>query len=122
MSDVISPMATNVMTRRDVGDQQPVDRGPPAARNLEQQEQATEGQVVASSDDVQSAVASLQQVIETTSQRRLQFDVHEDTESLFVQVSDRATGEVIRTIPSQEVLELHGRISDAVGALFNSEA
>ena len=122
MSDVISPMAANTVTRRDLGETQAHDRPTQVDQVMRQTEQAAEGTAVASPENLEAAVASLQQVIESASQRRLQFDVHDETDDLFVQVTDRATGVVIRTIPSVEVLDLHARLADAVGALLDTEA
>ena len=122
MSDVISPMALSTVSRRDVGETATHDRPAKADRVVHEAEDLRSGNAVATAEDLQAAVASLQQVVETGSQRRLQFDVHDETNDLFVQVTDRATGDVIRTIPSVEVLELHARFADAVGALLDTEA
>ncbi|MFW5829924.1 MAG: flagellar protein FlaG [Planctomycetota bacterium] len=73
-------------------------------------------------DEVRSAAAELQQVIEVASGRELAFDIFEDTASLFVEISDRSSGEVIKQIPSEEVLQLRTRIQELVGVLVNEQA
>lgn len=50
---------------------------------------------------------------------RLQFDVYEGTDQLFVQVVDRKSNEVVRTMPPEELLRLKSRIAEAVGVIVD---
>ena len=50
---------------------------------------------------------------------RLQFRVHEETERLYVQFVDRDSGEVIKQIPPEELLELSAKIQKMVGLILD---
>jgi flagellar protein FlaG len=49
----------------------------------------------------------------------LKFSVHEGSGQLLVKVIDAATGEVIREIPSSEVLNLAARLNEMIGLIFD---
>lgn len=51
----------------------------------------------------------------------VQFAVHEATKRMMVEVIDDATQEVIRTIPSKELLDLAARIGEMVGTLLDTK-
>ncbi len=44
------------------------------------------------------------------------------SEAIVVQISERKTGEVIRQIPSEDLLELKKKLEELVGLLFDSRA
>ncbi len=48
----------------------------------------------------------------------LSFGIDKATERVFVEVKDKATGEVIKQIPSRDYLEMMARIQGAVNGLF----
>lgn len=80
-----------------------------------------------SSVDVQSAVAEISEFVQAQN-RQLSFSVDEGSQRPVVKVTDADSGEVIRQIPSEEVLALSERIKElqtdvgaAVGVLFNKE-
>lgn len=52
----------------------------------------------------------------------LRFQVHDQTSKIVVSVTNADTEEVIRQIPTQEVLDLAERLNDLVGVLFNETA
>jgi flagellar protein FlaG len=52
----------------------------------------------------------------------LQFEVDEDTDKTIVKVVDRASGEVIRQIPSEEVVRIAKVLGKAPGLLVSQEA
>jgi flagellar protein FlaG len=52
----------------------------------------------------------------------LRFSVHEDTHRIVVSVLNADTDEVIRQIPTEEVLALAERLNEMVGVLFNETA
>ncbi len=71
--------------------------------------------------EVRRAAAYVKQVIEAASGNQLTFDVDDTGKTLLVKVvGDK--GEVIRQIPSKEVLELHRRIDSIIGALIDHRA
>jgi flagellar protein FlaG len=51
----------------------------------------------------------------------LQFSVHEDTGQTVVRVVDKDTGELIRQIPPQELLDLASKLEDMMGILFDKQ-
>jgi flagellar protein FlaG len=78
-------------------------------------------------EDIESAVSQLSQFVQTSS-RQLNFSIDEDSQKQVVKVTDAESGQIIRQIPSEEVLELSGRLQDlqtdvgtAVGLLFNKQ-
>lgn len=75
-----------------------------------------------SADAVKAAAAQLKQVVENASSRRLAFEVDEDTGTLFVQVRDLHTGEVIKQMPSEEILAMRERLDAIVGMFLDEEA
>ncbi|WP_435274296.1 flagellar protein FlaG [Psychrobium sp. nBUS_13] len=52
----------------------------------------------------------------------LQFSVDEDSGRDVIKVIDRETEEIVRQYPSEEVLELVAKLSDAAGNFINSQA
>lgn len=54
--------------------------------------------------------------------KRLKFLVHEETERIYVQVIDKETGEVIREIPPEKILDLVGHIQKLIGLLIDEWA
>lgn len=78
-------------------------------------------------EEVSSAVSDIQEFLQNT-QRSLNFSFNEDARRSVVAVTDSDSGDVIRQIPSEEVLELAERIRNlqsdvgsAVGVFFNRE-
>ncbi|MBI5443904.1 MAG: flagellar protein FlaG, partial [Deltaproteobacteria bacterium] len=51
----------------------------------------------------------------------VQFAMHQETKRMMVEVMDDATGEVLRTIPSKELLDLSARIGEMVGVLLDKK-
>jgi flagellar protein FlaG len=71
--------------------------------------------------DVQAAADRLNQALETLS-RDLAISVHEDSGKLIVEVTDPGTGEVVRQIPAEQVLEAQESIDKIVGLFVNDIA
>ena len=89
---------------------------------LQGQAAATSGQVPVGADSLHAAAAQLKQVVEAASSRRLSMDIDHDSEQAFMRVTDLHTGEVIKQIPSKEVLELHARLRDFIGMFIDLPA
>lgn len=77
--------------------------------------------------NIESAVAEINEFVQSQN-RQLSFSVDEDSQRAVVKVTDSDSGEVIRQIPSEEVLALSERIQAlqtdvgaAVGVLFNKQ-
>ncbi|PKM88337.1 MAG: hypothetical protein CVU87_07670 [Firmicutes bacterium HGW-Firmicutes-12] len=50
---------------------------------------------------------------------QLNFEVYEDTSRMYVQIIDKNTHEVIKQIPSEEMLELSAKIQEMVGIMLD---
>lgn len=77
--------------------------------------------------DLETAVAEIGELAQSQN-RNLNFSVDEGTQRPVVTVTDSDTGDLIRQIPSEEVLQLSERLQElgsdegsAVGVLFNRE-
>ena len=70
---------------------------------------------------LEEAVSSIQQFVQTV-QRNLNFSLDDSTGRVVVKVTDGASGEVIRQIPSEEALRLAEGLEQARSLLFKAEA
>jgi len=52
----------------------------------------------------------------------LNFSVHEASGQIMVSVVDKETGDVIREIPSEALLDLAAKLQEAVGLIFDKNA
>jgi flagellar protein FlaG len=82
-------------------------------QTVEQLKQLSREEVEQAADDISSFVQNIQ--------RNLNFSVHDDTGKPVIKVTDRETDEVIRQIPTEEVLQLQKFITDASGILFKAK-
>ena len=89
---------------------------------VHQAQAAAAGQVPVGADHLHAAAAQLKQVIEAASSRRLSMDIDQDSDRAFMRVTDLQTGEVIKQIPTKEVLELHARLQDFIGMFIDKTA
>jgi flagellar protein FlaG len=81
--------------------------------------------VEVSAEKIENAVSQLTEILQTNN-RKLNFSVDEDSNKQVVKVTDAVTGDIIRQIPSEEVLKLSECLqefqldeSTVVGLLFN---
>ena len=81
----------------------------------------------ASNADIQSAAAQVSDFVQAQN-RNLNFSFDDEAQRSIVKVTDSETGDLIRQIPSEEVLRLSERIQNlqsdvdsTVGVLFNKE-
>jgi flagellar protein FlaG len=82
---------------------------------------------VVSEQQIEDAVSDISEFVQAQ-RRNLDFTFNEDVNRSIVKVTDTDTGELIRQIPSEEVLALSERIrglqsdvGEAVGVLFSKE-
>jgi len=71
--------------------------------------------------DVKEAVESIQHFIESA-QRNLEFSIDESTDQVVVKVINKASGELIRQMPSEEALQLAQRMKEDNPVLFQAKA
>ena len=122
----------NVVRREDLSAEESVQAR--QDRRLEQNAQAStvaadnSEEVNNASINIESAVAEVSEFVQAQI-RQLAFSIDERSERQVVRVTDSESGDVIRQIPSEEVLALSERIKElqtdvgaAVGVLFNKQA
>jgi flagellar protein FlaG len=71
---------------------------------------------------LQRAMESMKQLIEAKAPNSLSFSVDDSTGKTVVKVSDAQTGEMIRQIPSEELLEIARSLDKLQGMLLRQEA
>jgi len=88
----------------------------------------TNGKAERESLNIETAASEISDFIKSRN-RQLDFSIDEKSERPVVKVTDSESGEVIRQIPSEEVLKLSERIKElqtdvgaVVGVLFNKQA
>lgn len=75
-----------------------------------------------SQEQVQKAVESVKQMVEAIKPNSLQFSIDDDTGKTIVRVSDAQTGEMIRQIPSEELLDIARSLDKMQGMLLQQKA
>lgn len=102
---------------------QPVDA--PGSVNSVKQDvvQSADKAAKSSADDAKldKVVKNLNEFVQVI-QRKLQFSVDEDSGKTVVKVIDSETDQVIRQIPSEEILEMQNRLGEMNGLLFQTRA
>lgn len=83
-------------------------------------QQMTTGQQM-TTEEVEEAVESFQEMSETI-QTQLEFSVHEESDKIVVKIFDKESGELIRQVPSEEMLALQDKMRDLTGLLFDEKA
>jgi flagellar protein FlaG len=86
-----------------------------------QQATPPETQPEASRDEVEAAVATIQDFVQSV-RRNLNFSLEEASGRVVVKVVDAGSGDLIRQIPSEEALQLAEGLSDVRSLLFKAEA
>ncbi|MDH4612122.1 flagellar protein FlaG [Pseudomonas sp. BN102] len=79
------------------------------------------GSVKAEEKPVEAALSNIQDFVQHI-QRNLSFALDESSGRVVVKVTDAESGELIRQIPSEEVLKLAESLSEARSLLFQAEA
>jgi flagellar protein FlaG len=74
-----------------------------------------------SPEALEGMVSDLNQLVQEL-HRELRFSVDEDSGDTVVKVIDKETDEVLRQIPSQEVMNLRKRLEEAAGVIFQDSA
>ena len=72
-------------------------------------------------EPLENVVSNLNQLVRDL-HRELQFSVDEDSGDTVIKVIDSKTDEVLRQIPSEEVMRLRQRLEEAAGVIFQDSA
>lgn len=85
--------------------------------------EAQKRQRAMSRDEIGKAVEEIQDRLNSIG-ANLTIGLNQDTksEAIVVKVTERNTGELIRQVPSEEILNLKKKLEDLVGILFDSKA
>jgi flagellar protein FlaG len=86
---------------------------PPPAQQRPAQPQA---------EQVQKAVQSMKQWIETKAPNSLAFSVDDSSGKTIIRITDKETGDTIRQIPSEEMLEIARSLDKFQGMLVQEKA
>lgn len=73
-------------------------------------------------EQVQRAVEAMKQLVEVKAPNSLQFSIDDSTGKTIVRVTDAQTGEMIRQIPSEELLAIARSIDKMQGMLLQQKA
>jgi len=72
--------------------------------------------------ELEKLLSDVQQHINIVNNVDLHFRVHEASGQIVVTVTDESTGEVIREIPSSEILRFTDKFDEIVGMIFDQRA
>ena len=100
------------------------DAAPASERQDERETRSSEGQHLSrpiEAQEVRKAASRLNKALESL-HRDLAISVHEDSGKLIVKVIDPGTGEIVRQIPTERVLEVEESIDNIVGLFVNDRA
>lgn len=70
-------------------------------------------------EKTKESVQKLQQLSDITMGRKLQFNVNDNLGKVVISVVDSKTNQVIKQIPSEEVVKMQERINKVMGLLFD---
>ncbi len=115
LKPVLPPVAQSSSSARAgrVETEVPANANPDASRKAERAEQEQE--------PLENVVSNLNQLVRDL-HRELQFSVDEDSGDTVIKVIDSKTDEVLRQIPSEEVMRLRQRLEEAAGVIFQDSA
>ena len=68
--------------------------------------------------NIQQAAAALEKV-SIAFNRRLKFEIDQESREILIKVIDNETDKVIKVLPPEELQRLHSRISETIGVLFD---
>jgi len=95
---------------------------PPTLQIPSSQSQPIPSQATPNRAQIEEAVAKVKQQIQVASNNSLDFSIDDDTRKTVVRITDRASGELIRQIPSQEMLDIARSIDRLQGVLVKQKA
>jgi len=69
--------------------------------------------------EVKADVQQLEKLSELTSGRKLQFNVNKELNTVIVRIVDSNTNQVVKEIPSEDMVKLKIRIRKAIGSMYD---
>ena len=73
----------------------------------------------AETETLKSSTADIQQLADSVINRKLQFSIERELDSVIIKIIDLNTDEVIKEIPSEDIQKLKIRIRKTTGLLFD---
>ncbi len=70
-------------------------------------------------EEVKESSQELQKLSEITSGRKLQFNVNKELKQVIVRIVDSNTNQVVKEIPSEDMVRLKIRIRKAIGSMYD---
>lgn len=100
--------ASNGVKTQEVVQQSITPTGAQVAQNLEQ-----------SMAEIKADTQELQKMSEMVAGNKLQFSVNKELNSVVISIVDTATNQVVKQIPSEDMLKLKLRMRKAIGSVFD---
>lgn len=102
------------------------DRGPAAEKvRQETRPASTEGDrqqpALVGAGKISEVVKEINHMVQQVATTKVSFDVDEATGRTVIRVVDKETGEVVRQVPTEELLTLVARMEQLSGLIFNQE-
>lgn len=72
--------------------------------------------------EVSAAVERLNKILDVDDGNTMRFQVQSDTGRAYIEIVNQKTGETIRTIPGEAMLEFHARFEAMMGLLYDETA
>ncbi len=69
--------------------------------------------------DFKADIQQLEKMSEVTSGRKLQFNVNKELNTVIVRIVDSNTNQVVKQIPSEDMVKLKTRIRKAIGSMYD---
>jgi flagellar protein FlaG len=80
------------------------------------------GQAARDNEQVKQVMEEVKQAVEARAPNSLSFSIDDSSGKVIVKVTDAATGEIVRQIPSEEMLEIARSIDKMQGLLLKEKA
>ncbi|MCQ2598410.1 MAG: flagellar protein FlaG [Treponema sp.] len=69
--------------------------------------------------ELKADIQQIEKLAESTSGRKLQFNVNKELKQVIVRIVDSNTNQVVKEIPSEDMVKLKIRIRKAIGSLYD---
>jgi flagellar protein FlaG len=106
--------------QRQAAGTRPVAPSAGSAKASLEEEKMREQKRSVSSEQIARAAREVQERLETMG-TKLNFSLDENTDNIIIQVTNRESGELVRQIPSEEMLELKAKLENLLGILFDQK-
>lgn len=74
------------------------------------------------SEDLRAVTENMKRVVELASSHQVGFIVDQSNKDILVEITDRESGELIKKLPSEEVLKLRHHLEEVIGMFLDETA